>query len=58
MILTLLCWVVAGVVVVVVVMLSRLSSVALNRMEKLLFKLLLDLGRARRKELDFDYFFA
>lgn len=57
MILTLLCWVVAG-VVVVVLMLSRLSSVALNRMEKLLFKLLLDLGRARRKELDFDYFFA
>lgn len=57
MILTLLCWVVAG-VVVVVVMLSRLSSVALNLTEKLLFKLLLDLGRARRKELDFDYFFA
>lgn len=57
MILTLLCWVVAG-VVVVVLMLSRLSSVALNLMEKLLFKLLLDLGRARRKELDFDYFFA
>lgn len=49
MMLTLLCW-----VVVVVVMLSRLSSVALNLMEKLLFKLLLDLGRTRRKELDFD----